>query len=100
MQVSLPFAIKGGGNPEDLRGSLGTIQNAAKAARKNAVQQVNNQEFPERAVLHFDGVTTSLDKLHGNRRKEHLCVTVTGLGGERKLGVFEIENGTGMTKNF
>ena len=75
------------------------MQNAAKAARKDAVKEVNNQEFPERAVLHFDGVTTSIDKQHGNRRKEHLCVTVTGLGGEKKLGVFEIENGTGMNMN-
>ena len=66
-----------------MRGSLGTVQNAAKAARKDAVKEVNNQEFPERAVLHFDGVTTSLNKQQGNRQKEHLCVTVTGLGAEK-----------------
>ena len=53
------------------------------------------QERPERVLLHFDGVKVSLGARQGGRRVEHLAASVTGLGREIKLGIFEVENGTG-----
>ena len=66
-----------------------------KAVRAEALNWVKDQPFPRRGVLHFDGVKVNLGSKNGNRRVEHLAVTVTGLGEEYKIGIFECANGSG-----
>ena len=75
--------------------SLSTVDRQVKAVREESMQWVKKQAFPRRAVLHFDGVKVNLGSKNGNRRVEHLAVTVTGLGEEFKIGIFECANGTG-----
>ena len=87
--------IKGGGNPEDQCISYGSVERIIDEVRAEADARAKEQEFPERGVVHFDGVKVTLGAKHGNRRVEHVAVTVTGLGKEHHIGIFEVSNGTG-----
>ena len=91
----LSMYIKGGGDPSNPMFSVSTVQRVVEEVRAEAVQTMQNQEFPDHPILHFDGVKVNLGSQNGGRRIEHLAVSVTGLGGEKKLEIFEIENGTG-----
>ena len=75
--------------------SLSTVDRQIKEIRNESSMWIKDQDFPQRGVLHFDGVKVSLGAKHGNRRVEHLSITVTGLGKEFKIGIFELESSTG-----
>ena len=75
--------------------SLSTIFRQVKEVRHESLAWVKAQNFPRRGVLHFDGVKVKMGVRQGFRRVEHLAVTVTGLGEEFKIGLFETRNGTG-----
>ena len=93
--ILVSMFIKGGGNPEDQSISYGSVERIVQEVRAEADARAKEQEFPERGVVHFDGVKVTLGAKHGNRRVEHVAVTVTGLGEEHHLGIFEASNGTG-----
>ena len=97
-QILLTMYVRGGGDPNDPGFSYTTVQRVVDEVRKEAVQKIKNQDFPEKVVLHFDGVIVSLGANHGKRRIEHLSITATGLGKEWKLGVFETASGTGVKR--
>ena len=51
-------------------------------------------------VVHFDGVRVNLGAGQGGRHGvEHLSIAITGIGGQRIVGIFEVEDGKG-TKEF
>ena len=75
--------------------SLATIARQIREVRGESLAWIGGQDFPQRGVLHFDGVKVKLGKKHGNQKIEHLAVTVTGLGKEYKIGLFETSSGTG-----
>ena len=74
--------------------SFSTIVRQVKDVRDESLAWIKGQNFPRRGVLHFDGVKVKLGWRQGFRKVEHLAVTVTGLGQEFKIGLFETENGT------
>ena len=97
--ILLHMFVRGGGDANDPHISLSNVQNIVEECRNEAVVKIRSQDFPDRLCLHFDEVKTKLDKQHGDRKSEHFSVTVTGVGGEKKLGIFEIPRGTGKRKN-
>ena len=95
-QILLTMYVKGGGNPEDPQISFATVQRVVEEVRNEALQKIEQQDFPDKITLHFDGVVVTLGANQGKRRVEHLSVTATGLGKEWKLGVYEIASGKGF----
>ena len=84
-QILLQMFVRGGGDPNDPHISLTTVQRVGKEVREEASKNIKEQDFPEKAVLHFDGVKVTLGSQHRTRRVEHLSVTVTGLDGEKNF---------------
>ena len=95
--ILVAMFIKGGGNPDDQNISYGSVERIVEEVRAEADARAKEQEFPERGVVHFDGVKVKLGAKHGNRRVEHVAETVNGnsVKGEHHLGIFEASNGTG-----
>ena len=87
--------VKGGGDPNDQIISYASVQRMVEEVRAEAVERIKAQKFPQRAIVHFDGAKCKLGKKNGARFVEHLSISVTGLGGEFHVGVFEVNNGTG-----
>ena len=85
---------RGNGNPA-INISRSMVDRMQRRCRDEAVEELKQLKFPEQGALHFDEVKVSLGAQQGGRKIEHLVATVTGLGGERKLGVFEVINGKG-----
>ena len=87
--------VKGGGNLNDQCISYGSVERIIDEVREESARKTKEQDFPERCIVHFDGAKVKLGKKQGGRKIEHLSVTVTGLGGERHLGIYEVSSGTG-----
>ena len=80
--------------------SLSTIYRIREEERLHVEDDVNNAEYDDHVTCHFDGKRSKMGHLQGGEVKEHLPVIVSGVSGERQLGIQIAENSTGMKKKM
>ena len=96
LELLTELVIMGGGKIEDITLSLSTIYRIREEERLHVEDDVNNAEYDDHVTCHFDGKRSKMGHLQGGEVKEHLPVIVSGVSGERQLGIQIAENSTGM----
>ena len=92
------IVLNGGGDPFDLPLSKSTVHRHMNKTRLVASHLIDTQQFPRKVVIHFDGVRVQLGAFQGNEKKEHICLTSTGIGGERKIAIMVAADGSGEVR--
>jgi hypothetical protein len=95
LQLLYDILLIGGGNVEDITISLSTIGRIRADVRVSATYKVMFDEYDDCLTLHFDGKKVKMGVRQGGEVVEHVPVNVSGVSGERPLGISVAPDGKG-----
>ena len=90
----------GGHDPFDVALSPSTEGRRLHNSRDTAMHKIASQRFGSKLVIHFDGIRVELGPYQGGGKREHICISSTGIGGEKRIAIMVAENGSGFITIF
>jgi hypothetical protein len=95
LELLQELVVVGGGKIEDITLSLSTIYRIRDDERRHVALSIGLADYDDHVTVHFDGKRVKMGHLQGGETVEHLPVIVSGISGERQLGIEIAENSTG-----
>jgi hypothetical protein len=94
------IVVNGGGDASDVILSHSSVVKRMNESRNDVNLSARFQTYDNPSTMHFDMVKLLLGGNQGGGKVEHLAITLTGISGEKVIGVIVAPNGTGTITDF
>ena len=89
------IVVLGKGDLRNITLSLSTVTRIRNKVRQCAGVSVSAADFDPFLTIHFDGKKCKMGSKQGGQTVEHIPVIVSGVSGERQLGISIAESASG-----